>query len=74
MTAISLPHPAHRLGRLVIAIVILAVVASAWLVVRTRQSAATHTKPSGVSHLAPASLVSGAGQPDRWTCRVGRPC
>jgi hypothetical protein len=74
MTAISLPHPAHHLGRLVTAIVILAVVASAWLVVRTGQSAATHTKPAVVSHLAPASPQSGAAQTDRWICRVGRPC
>jgi hypothetical protein len=74
MTAITLPHPSHSIRRLVFAIVILAIVATAWLVVRTGRSAATHTKPAVVSHLAPASPQSSAGQTDRWICRVGRPC
>ena len=74
MTAISLPHPSHNIRRLVFAIVILAAVAATWLVVRIGQSAATHTKPAGVSQPAPASPHSSAGQTDRLICRVGRPC
>jgi hypothetical protein len=74
MTATSLFHPAHLVGRLVFAIVILGLIASAWLVVRPVHSVVIHTNPGGVSHLAPPSPVGIPAQSDRWICRGGLPC